>query len=102
MYKYLVTIILVTFAVSLPAYCQNFEVLEVDEYYEQAVLFDSNTGEEWVAGIGDEIEGWQVVRITAQYVTMSKPQDDQPMLMTNIPVRRNGGKINMLPSPQSQ
>ncbi len=102
MYKYFVAIILAMFAVSMPGYCQDFEVLEVDEHYEQAVLFDSNTGEEWVAEIGDDIEGWQVVRITAQYVTMSKPQDDQPMLMTNIPVRQKGGKINMLPYPQSQ
>jgi hypothetical protein len=102
MFKYLFAILLTTFIVPLPAYCQNFEVLEVDEYNEQAVLVDTDTGEEWVAEIGDEIAGWQVVRITAQYVTMSKPQEDQPMLMTNISVRPKGGKINMLPYPQSQ
>jgi len=94
--------VLLSFAVSTPAYSQNFEVKEVREHSEQVVLRYRDTGEEWVAEVGDEIWGWRVVQITQRHITMAKSREDLPMLMTKIPIEPRGRIINVSPYQESQ
>ena len=86
MTRFFFMIVSLIFLVSLPAYAQDFEVIEVGENFEYAVLADRATGEEWVVQTGDEINDWMVVKITADYITILKPNGDLPALMSNIPV----------------
>jgi hypothetical protein len=86
MARFYIIIMFLISLVSLPAYAQDFEVREIGANYEYAVLADRGTGEEWVVQTGDEINDWRVVKITADYITVLKPNGDLPALMSNIPV----------------
>jgi hypothetical protein len=100
--RFLILMIFLSFAVSRPAYCQNFDVKEVRDHSEQVVLQDRDTGQEWVAEVGDEIGDWRVVRITQNYVTMAKSREDLPMLMIKIPAKPGGRIINVSPHQEGQ
>jgi hypothetical protein len=102
MFRFSILMVLLSFAVSAPAYSQNFEVKEVREHSKQVVLRDRDTGEEWVAEVGDEIGGWRVVQITQHHISMAKSRDDQPMLMTKIPVKQGGRSINVNVNQEGQ
>jgi hypothetical protein len=72
MYKVIILMILLTLAVSLPAYGQNFQVRAVEEDPQQVVLRDKDTGKEWVVRAGDEIEGWAIIEVKKNRVVMRK------------------------------
>ena len=72
-------------------YAQNYEVSEVGENCEYAVMTDTDTGEEWIVVTSDEINGWKVVKITADYVTIRKPREGLPALVSDIPVNKEEG-----------
>ena len=91
MAKILIVIVFFLSLISLPVYAQNFEVREVGENSEYAVLADQDTGEEWVVETNDEIYGWKVVKITADYVTIRKPREGLPALRSDIPVNKEEG-----------
>ena len=95
--KFLIVMILLSLAVSLPGYAQNFEVKEVQISLEEAVLADRATGQQWVVQVGDEVEGWKIVKITQDYVTISKPREGLPTLMTEIPVDKGKRIIHVSP-----
>jgi hypothetical protein len=72
MYRVIIVMILVTFTISLPAYSQNFKVLAVEEGSQEVVVRDRDTGKQWVVRVGDEIEGWIIVKVTKNQVVMRK------------------------------
>ncbi|MFH1624475.1 MAG: hypothetical protein ABID54_04880 [Pseudomonadota bacterium] len=100
--RLLTVVIALILVVSLPAYAQHFEVVEVLINPEGAVLRDMDTGQQWVAEVGDEINGWQVVKITEDYVTISKRMEGLPMLMTEIPVDKTKRIISVSPKIDGQ
>jgi len=72
MYRVIILTILATFTISLPAYSQNFKVLAVDEGFQEVLLHDRDTGNQWLVRVGDEIEGWTIVEVTKNRVVMRK------------------------------
>ena len=101
MYRVLIFMVLLSFGVVIPAHGQNYKVNEIGENLEYVVLSDRDTGAEWVLELGDEINSWQVVKITQDYVTIAKPREGLPTLMTKIPVK--GQRIiNVTPGPEIQ
>jgi len=72
MYRVIILAILATFTMSLSVYGQNFKVLAVEEDSQEVVLRDKDTGEQWLARVGDEIEGWIIVKVTKNQVVMRK------------------------------
>ncbi|MEW6078291.1 MAG: hypothetical protein AB1724_10795 [Thermodesulfobacteriota bacterium] len=47
------------------------------ENAETAVLVDADTGDEWTVRKGDEVDGWTVVKITSEYVEVSRNEEEQ-------------------------
>jgi hypothetical protein len=98
MNKAIIPIILLILIAAQPVYSQNFKVKMVSEDLTEVVLKDINTGEEWVANFGDEVEGWKIVKIRNDQVTIVKQGEGQVTLKTNLPVK-GGGRLQEL-SPQ--
>jgi len=88
MKRTVILLILLTFALCQPAYSHTFEAIKTSESSAEVVLRDRATGEEWVAGVGDEIDGYRVVEITKDYVTISKPGEGRTIFVTRIPIKR--------------
>ena len=85
MKRFFLLIIMITLIFSSLAFGQNFKVVYVEENLKQAVLYDRDTGNEWMVQTGDEIEGWKVVKINLDYVALAKQGQDIPIVM-KIPV----------------
>jgi len=85
MYRALTLSIFLVIVICLPAYAQDFKVLAVSENFKQVILYEKGTGREYTAQAGDEVDGWRIVEINQEYVTISKPQNGY-MLSTRIPL----------------
>ncbi len=77
---------LLTFSVCYPAYSHTFEAIISNKNVEEAVLHDTATGDDWVVTEGDEIDGYQIVKITPSYVTIAKPGEGRVVFVTQIPI----------------
>jgi len=97
MNKAIIPIILLTLMIICPAYSQNLEVQSVDEESKEVVLRDRDTGEEWVAKAGEEVEGWRIVKISRDQVTIVKQGEGRVTLMTELPVKGRGRLIELNP-----
>ena len=99
MHCFLIPIILIILLISSPAAGQDFEVKQVLTDSEQVVLQTRDTGIEWVAEIGDEVEGWKIVKIDSDSVTVIKKQQDEGnlILMKTIPVKGKRHIIKVAP-----
>ncbi|MCG2776030.1 MAG: hypothetical protein L6406_10165 [Desulfobacterales bacterium] len=86
MYRFFVLIILILFIFSSLALGQDFKVVSIQENLEQAILYDRDTDKEWSVQVGDEIDGWRIVVISRDYVTIVKQGKDLPII-TKIPVK---------------
>ena len=65
---------------------QTFEVKSVREDLKEVVIRDKQTGEEKLLKKGEEVGGWRVVEITADHVTISKPEGNT-VYVTQIPIK---------------
>jgi len=97
MNKAIIPIILLILIVAHPVYSQNFKVKMVSEDLEEVVLQDSDTGEEWVARFGDVVEGWKIVKIRNDQVTIVKQGDGQITLKTDLPVKGSSRLLELSP-----
>lgn len=97
MNKAIIPIILLILIVAHPVYSQNFKVKMVSEDVEEVVLQDSDTGEEWVAYLGDVVEGWKIVKIRNDQVTIVKQGEGQVTLKTDLPVKGGGRLLELSP-----
>ncbi|OIN95820.1 MAG: hypothetical protein AUJ48_02530 [Deltaproteobacteria bacterium CG1_02_45_11] len=86
MLRYFAIVVLMTFIFPVFAHSESFKVVSVQENLEEAVLHDQDTGEQWTVQVGDQVNEWTVTVITRDYVTIFKPQQDQPHLVMKIPV----------------
>ena len=102
MKKIMILITLLTLMIACPAHSQNFEVKTVDVASKEVVLQDKNTGEEWLAREGDEVEGWKIMAITSDYVSIAKIDEEMESVMTQLPVNGGGRLIRMTPQPLAQ
>jgi hypothetical protein len=85
------------FAICGPAYCHTFKAVDVSEGGAEAVLRDTITGDEWVVQVGDEIDGYRVVQITMEYVTIDHPGENGVFYSTEIPISRANHTIKVSP-----
>lgn len=99
MHRFLIPIILIILLISSPASGEDFEVKQVLTDSEQVVLQTRDTGIELVAKIGDEIEGWKIVKINLDSVTVIKKQQGEGNLifMKTIPVKGNRHIMKVAP-----
>jgi L-cysteine desulfidase len=102
MNKAIISIIFLTLMIACPAYSQNFKVKTVDENSKEVVLQDKDTGEEWLAREGDEVEGWRIMAITKDHVTIAKINQEMESVMTQLPVKGGGRLIELNPQPLGQ
>ncbi len=85
MYK-LALVILLTLILVQSVCGQTFEVKSISEDLKQAVLKDTDTGEEWTVKKGDGLKGWRIFEITKEYVTILTPVEGGA-IATRIPAR---------------
>ena len=99
MHRFLIPMILIILLISSPAASQDFEVKQVLTDSEQVVLQTRDTGIEFVAETGDEIEGWKIVKINSDFVTVIKKQQGEGnlILMKTIPVKGNRHIMKVAP-----
>lgn len=86
MHRYFLIAVLIIFFFAGIASSESFKVVNVQDNLKEAVLYDRDTGDEWVVKVGDQVNGWTVTVITHEYVTVYKPLPDQPGLLMKIPV----------------
>jgi type II secretory pathway component PulC len=84
---------LVLVAPAYPAYGQTLEAKAVSEDLQEALLRIHETGEEVILRSGDSLEGWRIVKISRDSVTVARWGEDGTLLMTDLPMRRSGGII---------
>lgn len=87
MVRILTLLMLLTFIFCGPAYCHTFEVIRTSESSAEVILCDRATGEEWVVEVGDEIDGYRIIKITPSYVTIAKPGENRVVFLTKIPIK---------------
>ncbi|GLI34907.1 hypothetical protein [Desulforhabdus amnigena] len=97
MYKLMALITLLMLTLSSPAYCRKFKVRSVEHPSRKAVLVDNDTGEEWLVGEGDSMEGWIVRKIGPTHIILFHQIDEHrgekvmvpavPMVEEAIPTR---------------
>ncbi|BBO72162.1 hypothetical protein DSCA_60920 [Desulfosarcina alkanivorans] len=74
------------FAICGPAYCHTFKATYVSGDGTEAVLRDTSTGDEWMVQVGDEIDGYRVIQITMDHVTIVHPGENGVVYSTDIPI----------------
>jgi hypothetical protein len=96
----LVFVILLVFIVAQPACGQMLEVREIRVQAQEVIFWDIERAEELVVRPGDLIEGWTVVKITENDLTVSYLGDDSVIYTTDLPLR---SRIRVYrPSPQRE
>ena len=83
----LVFVILVIFIVVQPVWGQSLEVKEIRVQAQEVVFWDMERAEELVVRPGDVIEGWTVVKITENDLTVSYLGEDSVIYTTDLPLR---------------
>ncbi len=86
-------LVLVLVILAYPVHGQTLEAKAVSEDLGEALLRIRETGEEIVIRTGDYMEGWRIVKISRDSVTVGKQAEDGTLVMTDLPVRRPGGSI---------
>lgn len=95
MYRIIVAILL-TFVFVQSVYSQTFEVKSVSEDFREAVLKNTETGEERVVRKGEMIDGWRVMEIAQTHVTIGGWVEGIGAIAARIPVM-----VQLKPSIQS-
>jgi len=85
--KRLYFVILFIFIVVQPVWGQSLEVKEVRVQAQEVVFWDTERSQELVARPGDVVEGWTVVKITENDLTISYLGDDNVIYTTDFPLR---------------
>ena len=80
-------VILFIFIVVQPVWGQSLEVKEIRVQAQEVVFWDRERSEELVVRPGDVIEGWSVVKITENDLTVSYLGDDNVTYTTDLPLR---------------
>jgi hypothetical protein len=70
-----------------PVWGQSLEVMEIRVQAQEVVLWDEGTGEALVVKPGDLIEGWTVMKITENDLTLSYLGEDNVIYTTDLPLR---------------
>jgi hypothetical protein len=83
----LVCVILLVFIVAQPACGQMLVVKEIRVQAQEVVFWDTEKGEELIVRPGDVIEGWTVVKITENDLTVSYLGEDNVIYTTDLPLR---------------
>jgi hypothetical protein len=97
MNKAIIPIILLILIIAPTVYSQNLKVKVVSEDLEEVILQDSDTGEEWVARFGEMVEGWKIVKISHDRVTIVKQREGQTTLKTDLPVKASSRLLELIP-----
>ena len=86
MYKFILILFLI-FLYGTPVHSQSLQVLEVKDDFKEVLLFDKNTGQEYLAKQGEKVGDWRVVEITQSHVTISRLEGNTVFVTTiNFPV----------------
>ena len=72
MYKTIFISILSLFLFAQSVYALNLNIKFINENLQEAVLIDSDTGNEWIVMVGDEVEGWIIKQIKKSSVVIKK------------------------------
>ena len=83
----LVFVILLVFIAAQPIWGQTLVVKEIRVQVQEVVFWDAEKGEDLIVRSGDVIEGWTVVKITENDLTVSYLGDDNVMYTTDLPLR---------------
>jgi hypothetical protein len=91
MNKALKAILIITLSLTFvsTALSQGLKVKSVSEDLEEVVLFDSETEEEWIALLDDEINGWTILKITHDSVTIAKIEEGKIPIVKELPVSQD-------------
>jgi hypothetical protein len=79
------------------AFSHTFEAIVRTGSIEEVILHDTVTGDEWVAAVGDVIDGYRIVEITPSYVTIAKPGEGRVVDVTKIPINGEHRSIKISP-----
>ena len=84
---------------ALPVYAQDFKIEEINPDTGEVVLLDRNTGDLWHTGKGQKVQGWLIVEIDQEGITVSRPDETNPWTVnvTRIPVDRSFGIQKVAP-----
>jgi hypothetical protein len=92
-----IVIILMVLTPVQPVWGQSLEVREIRVQAQEVVFWDIERAEELIVRPGDVIEGWTVVKITENDLTVSYLGEDNVIYTTDLPLR---SRIRVLrPSP---
>ena len=80
-------VILFIFIVVQPVWGQSLEVKEIRVQAQEVVFWDRERSEELVVRPGDVIEGWTLVKITENDLTVSYLGEDNVIYTTDLPLR---------------
>jgi hypothetical protein len=94
MYR-IIVVILLSFILVPTVYGQSFEVMAVSENLQEAVLKNTETGEEWVVSRGEVMDGWRVMEIAETHVTLGGWVEGIGLIAAQIPVM-----VRLVPSTQ--
>jgi hypothetical protein len=90
MKKLLFFVLVAFFIVTGQAYCHTFQVTAINEDATEAVLRDTVTGDEWLIYEGDEVDGYRIIKITMNYLTVVYTNEDGINYQTAIPINTQG------------
>ena len=82
-----VFVILLIFIVVQPIWGQSLELKEIRVQAQEVAFWDMERAEELVVRTGDVIEGWTVVKITENDLTVSYLGKDNVIYTTDLPLR---------------
>jgi hypothetical protein len=80
-------IILLSLILVQPVWGQSLEVREIRVQAQEVVFWDEGTGQALVVRPGDLIEGWTVMKITENDLTLSYLGEDNVIYTTDLPLR---------------
>lgn len=88
--KLVLSAILVLF-LSTSAYAESLEVVSIDKSFQQAVLKDTFSGQNYTVGLGDVVSDCRIEGITQNFVTVSKLKNGT-VLLVRLPATKHLGQ----------
>jgi hypothetical protein len=82
-----IIIIILGLSVVQPVWGQGLEVREIRVEAQEVVFWDEEAGRELVVRPGDLMQGWTVMKITENDLTVSYLGDDNIIHTTDLPIR---------------
>jgi hypothetical protein len=82
----LIMILFLIFLSGQPAFSQTLGVSKITGDRKEVVLFDQDTGQEWVAKKGEKVGDWRVVEITQSHVKLARLGENNTVYVTTIPI----------------